>query len=426
MSSAPTAERLKKVMRIALVGVRPADQVLLKGYLRVLLRLEADLEWVSANSPQVDLFMINREFQQADSVKKLLNEQPYTPALYIDRDEFDQGRLAGNVLTLPLKEVDVLNQWLFANVQFLRTNGDNQSPFSSNQTAKPATPPTTPQTQTQPQVQPQVQPQTLDQILANRNQTNPQPAPTQAPQPTPAQTSSPVVNKNNLIDTLKTIQKRQDSIFALKQADKIIAYINPKFQRVWVVDTNAHLNTAWELIATNEKPPIVSQTPIDLVQWLWEKNAITPTPVTALIQAGQRYRITSWLKPLDDDNRHDNLKIQGVLESRDSTIDEIIQLAQVNRDLALRSVSGLIVSGLMTPAVYNSLIVTASPTVSATSAPTPQPHLSAQPQAMPSAPAMPAPTATMPQISTPTVAQNAGQDDSMKGFLSKLRRKLGL
>ena len=57
--SSTAAERLKKVMRIALVGIRPADQVLLKGYLRILLRLEADLEWVSANSPQVDLFMIN-------------------------------------------------------------------------------------------------------------------------------------------------------------------------------------------------------------------------------------------------------------------------------------------------------------------------------------------------------------------------------
>ena len=46
---------IKQVMRTALVGVSPADKVMLKGYLRILLRLEADLEWVSANHPQADL-----------------------------------------------------------------------------------------------------------------------------------------------------------------------------------------------------------------------------------------------------------------------------------------------------------------------------------------------------------------------------------
>lgn len=416
MSSAPTAERLKKVMRIALVGIRPADQVLLKGYLRVLLRLEADLEWVSANSPQVDLFMINQEFQHADSVKKLLAENPSAPALYIARDDLDQGRLLGNVLTLPLKEVDVLNQWLFANVQFL---GNDKAPFSSNSVTTP-----TPQSTATPSA-----PQTLEQIIASRSQattllTNPSPSPAPAVA-TPTVTPTITANKNTLIDTLKKIQQRQDRIFALTQADNLIAYINPKFQRVWVSDNTAQLNTDWELIATHETPAIVSQPPIDLVQWLWEKSITTPTPVISLVQAGQRYRTTSWLKPLDDDNRHDNLKIQGVLESRDSTIDDIIQLAHVNRDLALRSVSGLIVSGLMTPAVYTSL------TVAPTAVPTPQPPVASQPQTTPSAPAMPTPTpnmshTAMPQTSSPTVAQTAGQDDGMKGFLSKLRRKLGL
>lgn len=121
--SSTAAERLKKVMRIALVGIRPADQVLLKGYLRILLRLEADLEWVSANSPQVDLFMINKEFMHAQSVQKVLATQHNVPALYVERDELDQGKLVGTTLTLPLKEIDLLNQWLFDNVQSLRVNG---------------------------------------------------------------------------------------------------------------------------------------------------------------------------------------------------------------------------------------------------------------------------------------------------------------
>ncbi len=69
MNASTNSERLKKVMRIALVGIRPADQVMLKGYLRILLRLEADLEWVAANHQAVDLFMINSEFNQSESVQ---------------------------------------------------------------------------------------------------------------------------------------------------------------------------------------------------------------------------------------------------------------------------------------------------------------------------------------------------------------------
>ena len=63
MGATPVLDGLKKVMRIALVGIRPSDQVIIKGYLRVLLRLEADLEWVSANHQQIDLFIINDEFR---------------------------------------------------------------------------------------------------------------------------------------------------------------------------------------------------------------------------------------------------------------------------------------------------------------------------------------------------------------------------
>lgn len=73
MNVTSASDRLKKVMRIALVGIKPGDQVMLKGYLRILLRLEADLEWVSANNQQIDLFMVNHDFRHAESVQKLAN-----------------------------------------------------------------------------------------------------------------------------------------------------------------------------------------------------------------------------------------------------------------------------------------------------------------------------------------------------------------
>lgn len=429
MSLAPTADRLKKVMRIALVGIRPADQILLKGYLRVLLRLEADLEWVSANSPQVDLFMINEEFSHAESVQRLLASQPHVPTLQIDRNEQDRGGLRGNTLSLPLKEIDVLNQWLFANVTSLRTTGDNRAPFSSANSNGSASSNATDAPR-----------QTFDDLLATRNNANTNPATltqTLATASTPQSVSNAIATtvtpstqpqKTLLIDTLKTLQQRQDSIFALKQADKVIAYVNPKHQRVWVLDSTVSLTGEWALSPVSEQPPMVSQTASDLVQWLWQKASTSTLPTTLLVQSHTRYRLTSWLKPLDDDHRHDILKIQGLLESRDSTLDEITQIAQVTRELAMQSVFGLIVSGLMTPAVYASLSAIAPPSTSVT--PTAEPLSSptlAQPTTVsPSSPTAATPLESVSQIPATPTQQSATPDDGMKGFLSKLRRKLGL
>ena len=76
MNVTSASDRLKKVMRIALVGIKPGDQVMLKGYLRILLRLEADLEWVSANNQQIDLFMVNHDLRHAESVQNLISNKP--------------------------------------------------------------------------------------------------------------------------------------------------------------------------------------------------------------------------------------------------------------------------------------------------------------------------------------------------------------
>lgn len=430
--SSTAAERLKKVMRIALVGIRPADQVLLKGYLRILLRLEADLEWVSANSPQVDLFMINKEFMHAQSVQKVLATQHNVPALYVERDELDQGKLVGTTLTLPLKEIDLLNQWLFDNVQSLRVNGVKSPPFSSannhaNQPVMPSVnvPTTAPR-------------QTLDDILAQRNQnTNNHPTTTS---PYAIATDNPTVSqkiptpiptltqKNHLVATLKNLQQRENVIYSLTQQGAVLAYINPKYQRVWVIDNTATLDTDWELSQVSENPPIVSQIADDLVHWLWQKSMTTPTP-PPLLTPNERYRLTQWLKPLEDEHRHDILKIQALLDAKDSTLDEVTQIAQVSHELALRSISGFIVSGLMTPAFYDNLVSSLTiPMPAATSAmATHSPTQSYTPPIMTTL----TPTTSEPLVNssannTPATVPTAQQDEGMKGFLSKLRRKLGL
>ena len=136
---------LKKVLRTALVGITPGDQVMLKGYLRVLLRLEADLEWVGANHPQVDLFMISDEFRNAASVKKLLSTQLDKPVLYITRTDNGDGRIVGDILILPLSSLNELSAWLTNNLGVLTTavaDTDGEGEGASKSASQPVNKPT--------------------------------------------------------------------------------------------------------------------------------------------------------------------------------------------------------------------------------------------------------------------------------------------
>ena len=119
MNVTSASDRLKKVMRIALVGIKPGDQVMLKGYLRLLLRLEADLEWVSANNQQIDLFMVNHDFRHAESVQKLISSKPNTATIYTARSETESGYLSQDLLVLPIKDLAPLSEWLFSQLPFL-------------------------------------------------------------------------------------------------------------------------------------------------------------------------------------------------------------------------------------------------------------------------------------------------------------------
>lgn len=119
MNVISASDRLKKVMRIALVGIKPGDQVMLKGYLRLLLRLEADLEWVSANNQQIDLFMVNHDLRHAESVQKLISSKPNTATIYTARSETENGYLSQDLLVLPLKDLEPLSEWLFSQLPFL-------------------------------------------------------------------------------------------------------------------------------------------------------------------------------------------------------------------------------------------------------------------------------------------------------------------
>lgn len=397
MSGITNSERLKKVMRIALVGVRPADQVMLKGYLRILLRLEADLEWVAANHEAVDLFMINSEFSSSESVQRLLATKPNSGVLYISRNETGDGHLVGNLLTIPLKELEELNQWLAKNVK--------SSTASSNAATTQAPAPTA--------------------SVVNRPLEHPNHA---EPTSVAAKPATPTINPMlDLINVIRQLQRRENNLFSLINNDgKVLAYIQPKQQRIWVQAADMTLSQSLRLMPATGFDSNPTQS-VDLVQWLWQQALAQAPQLTGVLRPDIQYHITSWVKPAAGDARHNQLKIQAVLESRELTLAQIAGLSQSDHNHIKRTVIALVVAGVMPPSVYDALHThfESLQTVQAAMLNDKPAEISQPIQGVSTA----AESVTQTPMPSAAVAQAVNQssgDDGMKGFLSRLRRKLGI
>lgn len=453
---------IKKVLRIALVGIRSADQVMLKGYLRVILRLEADLEWVSANSPNIDLFVINDEFRHADSVVKLLHSKTDTAALYVDRDANGQGSIAGDTLVLPLKEVNELSGWLYAHIASLGGNPQAVPKTQSTVTPTNSAPPSSSsaQTTTQPTGK-AAQPRTLDEVLQSRagaasasaQTTNPTPsvtAGTKASSPAPTYPSVAHITADTsqrrafiqLICQLHDRRKAQDRIWVIQNLDgQAMVYFSPKHQKIYI--TPDHLaftvSSDWQLATTATLPNEAKPYAQDMVQWLWQQ-ALNHTELLApVIDSLPTSTLSSWVKPQADNQRHDRLLLQAIWERQALSPSQAARLANIDVATACSTWAGLLAAGVLQDHVYQALanqtLASAEPSVQATHVAAP-PAVATQPSSPTSAAAAPitSPTPTVSQSSLTNqsdvqTASSAGADlpkGNMGGFLSRLRRKLGL
>lgn len=452
---------IKKVLRIALVGIRSADQVMLKGYLRVILRLEADLEWVSANHPNIDLFMINQEFRHADSVVKLLNSKADTAALYIDRAANEQGGIVGDTLVLPLKEVNELSGWLYAHMASLGGNPQAiprptppQSASVSDLTAgglmSAATNPPSTQPSQPPTSQP-AQPRTLDDILKHRaassaltTDSTPTTTPA-APDPAAQATAQPTAVHNTsqrrafiqLICQVHDRSKIQDKIWAIQNLDgQTLVYLAPKHQKIYTpsTDTAFAANSDWQLTTVGSLPSAVKPHAQDMVQWLWQQ-ALTHFDVLApVVDSLPASTLTSWVKPQADAHRHNRLLLQAIWERQALSPVQAAQRANIDSDTARHTWAALLAAGVLQDHVYQALaghaLAHAEPT--APSANLAAPLAPVAPITKPAAstpiptPSQPAPTPSAPPVPSTSSIEADLPKGNMGGFLSRLRRKLGL
>ena len=376
MNVTSASDRLKKVMRIALVGIKPGDQVMLKGYLRILLRLEADLEWVSANNQQIDLFMVNHDFRHAESVQKLISSKPNTATIYTARSETENGYLSQDLLVLPLKDLEPLSEWLFSQLPFLSgVSVSNKASTTAKLTAdvahayqsatdtisnqRVASNPPTQIANTSSGVAQSAQASAVTTIYTHN-------APSQLAESSQSMglstTANGTVNDEYLIGFAKIfsqIAQRHNEVLSIKSpAGTLFAYINPKQQRVWEVSEYISSNQPWIISLADDAAAkqLDVKTAKNLVQWLWDLASTHGQRFEGLLDSHINYHIDSWVKPIHDADQHDHLKIQCVLEARSLTIDDLVARSQCSLPQVKKTLIGLFVAGALPASVYQQTI----------------------------------------------------------------------
>lgn len=422
MNVTSASDRLKKVMRIALVGIKPGDQVMLKGYLRILLRLEADLEWVSANNQQIDLFMVNHDFRHAESVQKLISSKPNTATIYTARSETENGYLSQDLLVLPLKDLEPLSEWLFSQLPFFSgVSVSNKASTAAKLTADAV----------------DASQSATDTIANQRVASNP---PAQAANPSsgvahsaqasavttshthnaPNQlaessqsmastTTNGTVNDEYLIgfaQIFSQIAQRHNEVLSIKSpAGTLFAYINPKQQRVWEVSEYISSNQPWIISLADDAAAnqLDVKTAKNLVQWLWDLASIHGQKFEGLLDSHINYHIDSWVKPIHDADQHDHLKIQCVLEARSLTIDDLVARSQCSLPQVKKTLIGLFVAGALPASVYQQTIAQLnSKTISQPVTPSMSPAEISLPKISPAQMTVAESTQTEPQPITPS------------------------
>lgn len=376
MNVTSASDRLKKVMRIALVGIKPGDQVMLKGYLRILLRLEADLEWVSANNQHIDLFMVNHDFRHAESVQKLISSKPNTATIYTARSETENGYLSQDLLVLPLKDLEPLSEWLFSKLPFLSSvSVSNKVSTAAKLTAdavdvyQSATGTTANQrVASNPPAQVAnpsfgvAQSAQASAVTTSHTHNAPNQLAESSQSMASSTTANGTVNDEYLIGFAKIfsqIAQRHNEVLSIKSpAGTLFAYINPKQQRVWQVSDHISFNQPWIISLADDAAAkqLDVKTATNLVQWLWDLASTHGQKFEGLLDSHINYHIDRWVKPTHDADQHDHLKIQCVLEARSLTIDDLVARSQCSLPQVKKTLIGLFVAGALLSSVYQQTI----------------------------------------------------------------------
>lgn len=315
---------VKQVIRVTLVGIDPSDQVQIKGYLRILLRVDFDIEWVSPKNPKVDLFIVNHAFSNSDSVKSLVS-QSRSPVLYIARSATKNNTIENNTLYLKLEHVAILEAWLKQNVPriYETFNAEN--------------------------------------LARNENQHTPNASELRAQSGNYTPPLSPSSNQlsNNAVEMINCLNDTYtEKYFDVISEGVSVAIIKPKERLIWPKGDAffPNLSLGWQLkeIAT---PGLQVKHAMNLNTWVWICALHQGSHIAKILPLDAKLSLKTWPKPKNNADKSDYLRILAMTELKPLSVNDIakktnISIDKIHRCMAALYMAGFMDTGLLTLDVY--------------------------------------------------------------------------
>lgn len=333
-------QNVKQVLRVALIGLQPSHQVAIKGYLRVLLRVDFDLEWVPAQHESVNLFIINQQFSSAESVKNLLITKP-VPTLFVDERDDITNTISNNVLYLKLSDLKLLEKWLYANVPMINSHGyarptndvDNQVAVIVHSTLAEQT--------ATPKVSDRV---IAEQIVKTQNTTN-----TAVMHSDMYGASSATIITENTLKLLCLINEHDESgLFNVFLADKLIAVIEPKKRQVWPKGDSYFpaYSCDWrvELADATENDAAHA---MNLSQWVWQSALSPKSNVSELLATNIKLGLKTWPKPVANEIKSECIKVLSYIEMKPASARDLSRILDIEIEKTHKVMAALYLGGFL-------------------------------------------------------------------------------
>lgn len=359
----------KQQIRIALIDIRPADQVILKGYFRLMFNLNKEPVWVSVADDFIDLFIVNNESRYAENVLTTLDANKDSAVLYIQRSKsLSEEAIHDDILNIPLRQINLLNDWL-ANQGLLAAQKSEASNHNSG----------------------------------HNNEPQPQQADTQA-EPS-VETPAPIrqsANLDNLIEIVNVVYNRPQSLFELLEDDKVVAVIDAHRHLLWERRPVKKIHADLKL-REYEGPVPSDDRAKDVGQWLWHLAYHSPDVLLPFVEHTTRYQLSSWVEPPAKGYR-EVLGIMTAIESDPLNISEIANQSGVPAMFIKKTLAALLFAGYLNHDSHQDL----SEVVLRTTATKPT-----------------AATSATLEVVEEVEEEHIEEYEEKSGFLSKIRQRLG-
>ena len=325
--SVSSLDDLKQRVCVAMLGINPADSVLVKAYFRLLLRLDYEIQWVTATEAAADLLLVNRGLSRFEKTQDFL-QSLHIPVLYVESARDGAGRFAGDTLFLPLLDTQDLGRWLQQHVAAI--SGALVAP-SVDDLSTPFT----------------------EAPIQHGSSTSVNPVKLTAT--LPPKSAYYISDLKEIIyflqrsKTPNMIPSAQPRYVTLYDQHRLrIGVIDCQKRQFWIQQAGRFkLEAGWSLKVSEQDIWHPTGDVVDLKQWLWLALHESKS-VTTLVSTEHLIQLKYWPKPQAGSSRRDLLRIMALLAQQPMSAKRLAQLLNLPLHNVHQVVASLYGSGCAT------------------------------------------------------------------------------